>query len=113
MSQSGKFVAQCVGLLASPSSSSFLAAGKVWNGSSPMPSIIHGRDGSSYPEQSEGHPMYYGDALRAADWFAHLGFGLPYGTNLAGGCSVVGPWLSVSSALMHVTGTCGLDKQQC
>jgi len=37
-----------------------------------------------HPMQSEGHPMYYGDALRAADWFAHLGFGLPYGTNLAG-----------------------------
>ncbi|KAF5828872.1 hypothetical protein DUNSADRAFT_16957 [Dunaliella salina] len=37
----------------------------------------------SAARMSEGHPMYYGDALRAADWFAHLGFGLPYGTNLA------------------------------
>lgn len=33
---------------------------------------------------AEGHVMYYGDALKAVDWFDHLGFGLPYGTNLAG-----------------------------
>ncbi|GFH21407.1 ABC transporter domain-containing protein, partial [Haematococcus lacustris] len=32
---------------------------------------------------AEGHIMYYGDALRAVDWFDHLGFSLPYGTNLA------------------------------
>jgi len=49
---------------------------------------------------SEGHAMYYGDALRATDWFSHLGFGLPYGTNLAGAppalmtarlCAAAGP----------------------
>ncbi len=38
--------------------------------------------------QAEGHVIYMGDALLAADWFAHLGFALPYGVNLAGkGCT--------------------------
>ncbi len=32
---------------------------------------------------AEGHVMYFGDSLRAVDWFTHLGFGLPWGTSLA------------------------------
>jgi hypothetical protein len=34
--------------------------------------------------QAEGHVMYMGDALLAADYFDHLGFRMPFGTNLAG-----------------------------
>ncbi|GLC73199.1 hypothetical protein PLESTF_001346200 [Pleodorina starrii] len=32
---------------------------------------------------AEGHVMYCGDANMAAEWFAHFGFGLPYGVSLA------------------------------
>lgn len=27
--------------------------------------------------------MYFGDSLRMVDWFAHLGFALPYGSSVA------------------------------
>lgn len=43
--------------------------------------------------------MYYGDALLAAPWFDHLGFGLPYGTNLAGA------W--------HTSGACHMPHATC
>ena len=31
----------------------------------------------------QGHPMYYGQAQQAADWFSQLGYTLPYGMSLA------------------------------
>lgn len=35
------------------------------------------------PSRSQGHELYYGQAAAAADWFAGLGYPLPFGVSLA------------------------------
>ncbi len=33
---------------------------------------------------ADGHVMYYGDAQKVVKWFAHIGFEMPRGVNVAG-----------------------------